>query len=277
MEFINNNGLLQVRDLPLFKADHRLLRYGDGLFESIRMFEGQLPFLEAHVQRLLKGMQLLGFHIPDTYNSTFFLFEIRKLVGFSANARIRLQVYRNTEGYYLPDTDEPAFFISSDPLESGQFKLPRKGLTIGVFPDWKMATHSLSNLKTCNSLLFVLAAKFAKAQELDEALLLNHKGNIAEAGNANIFICKNNQLITPALTEGCVAGVLRAEIIRLAPILGLFVTTSRIRPADLSTADEVWLTNSVQGIRWVKNHKSTTFGSTLAKKMTVLLNQSVYE
>ena len=277
MEFINNNGLLQIRNLPIFQADERIVRYGDGLFETIRMFEGQLPFFEMHVDRLLDGLEKLGFAIPEFYSIPFFLLEIRKLVGFSANARIRLQVYRSTDGFYLPDTDEPAFLMISDPLETGQFQLNEQGWKLGIVPDIQLPTDYLANLKTSNALPYILAAKCAQTQQLDDVLLLNDKGRIAEASSSNIFIYRDGQLHTPALTEGCIAGVMRRNIIRLAQQLGIPVNESQLAEPAIESAEEVFLTNSIQGIRWVKQFKNATFVSTLANELTAILNQSIYE
>ncbi|MEM6964837.1 MAG: aminotransferase class IV [Bacteroidota bacterium] len=246
---INLNGKLIPHNQPIFSASNRAFLYGDALFETIRMFDGKLSFLEDHVNRLLRGLDFFHYKIPKKYTTKFFQKEIKKIAD--GNARIRLTVFRTDGGLYTPKNNKPQFLISASPLPDATFQLHTKGLEMGIFRGVSLARQPISNHKTCNSLPYIRAAIFKKEQNLNDVFLLNDKGRIAEASSSNVFIFKKNQLITPSLSEGCITGTMRLQIIRIAQQLGIKVLEKKVTLATLEASDEIWLTNSIQGIRWV--------------------------
>jgi len=248
---INFNGKILPAKQPIFKVDNRAFLYGDALFETIRMFDGNLPFLHLHMERLLAGLNFFQFKIPKKYTSKFFQKEIKKIA--KGNARIRITVFRSKGGLYTPKNNRPQFLITTSPLLNAEFKFHKKGLNVGVFEASQLKCSPVSNLKTCNSLPYILAGLYKKEQNLDDCILINEKGKIAEASSSNIFLLQKNKLITPSLSEGCINGTMRKVILEIATIENIHIIEKPINVSELKKAKEIFLTNSIQGIKWVKN------------------------
>lgn len=273
MDFCNLNGVLYSKDDYLIRAANRSFSYGDGVFETIRMFDGHLPFLADHINRLQGGMAYLNFDIPEAFTTSFLEQEIRK-IGFG-NAVIRLTVFREDGGLYTPTDNTPSFLITTREIDQSNFSLNEEGLSIGLFEDEHLACTPLSNFKTCNALPYILASQYCQEQELGDCLLKNEHGNLAEATSANLFIVNNKRVYTPSLLEGCIDGVLRKQVIKILQDNGQSIIEKSVTISDLHEADEVWLTNSVKGIRWVKSFQDTTYKDTMVQEILVQLNKMV--
>ena len=258
---INFNGQLFSEETPLFLSSNRTFRYGDGLFESIRVFGGKMPFFDRHWQRLQSGLEVLKFEVPVHFSAAFFQNEIAKLTENQSNWRIRLTVFRSGGGLYTPERNTPEFLIEATPLSSGRFELNTEGLIVGIFDEIRLQSFNPpilqsfnpSNFKTCNALPFVLAGIFKKEKDWDDCLLLNTDRRIACGGSSNVFLVKNGGLHTPPLTEGCVAGTMRSVIFDVAKKLKIKLLETPLVVSDLPQADEFFLTNAIQGIRWVRD------------------------
>ncbi len=261
------------KDDYLIRAANRAFSYGDGLFETIRMFDGHLPFLADHINRLQQGMAHLHIDIPEIFTLGFLEQEIRK-IGFG-NSVIRLTVFREDGGLYTPTNNTPSFLITTREIDQSRFSINEQGLNLGMFEDEHLACTPLSNFKTCNALIYILASQYCEEQELDDCLLKNERGHLAEATSSNIFIAKGKSVFTPSLLEGCIDGVLRKQIIKILQDNGQSIIEKSISNTDLQEADEVWLTNSVRGIRWVKSFQEATYQDTMVKEMLLQLNKMV--
>jgi len=283
MDRIIFNGSLVKREEVQFSIDNRGFRYGDGIFETMRMFDGKLPFLEEHIQRLKAGMSLLQLDLSKHFGVSFWRFEIRRIVKYcrqkfpdiDKNFRIRLAVFRNEGGFYTPKSNTANYIIELIPLENDKFKLNDKGLELGIYRDVFVNTDKLSNLKTSNSLPYVLAGLYREAQGLDECLILNHKGNIAEGISANVFFIKGNKLITPALSEGCTDGTLRKIILRIADDLDYKIKEKSCELSILEEVEEVFCTNAIQGIQWIETYKNTKFTNQKTKQLLKKVNKII--
>lgn len=211
---VNFNGQLISSEEPLFSGSNRAFRYGDSLFESVRMFDGKAPLLSSHIDRLLKGMTVLKMNIPSHFSITYFEEQINKVAGFLKikNSRIRLTVFRAGQGLYTPKINEPSFLIELEELDTDKFVWNTEGLRVGLFNDWKIAPSPFMFFKSGNALPFVMANLFKKENSWDDVLILNSSGNIACGGSSNIFIVKNGEFITPPITEGCVEGTMRKKL-----------------------------------------------------------------
>ncbi len=277
---INFNGKVLPSNQPIFKSDNRAFLYGDALFETIRMFDGKLPFLDFHLQRLFEGLQFFHYKIPKKYTSKFFQKEIKKIA--QGNARVRITIFRSEGGLYTPKNNRPQFLITTSPLTSAQFKLNKKGLTVGIFENNKLQCSPISNLKTGNSLPYIQAALYKKEQNLDDCILVNEKNKIAEANSSNIFLWQKKKLITPSLSEGCINGTMRKIIIKIAKEEKIEIREKPLNLSELKKAKEILLTNSIQGIRWVKKIESiSTFtppllAHRLVNKLNFLINNQPY-
>jgi len=247
---INFNGKLFPPQQAIFKADNRAFLYGDALFETIRMFDGKLPFLNLHLERLIKGLHFFKYKVPKKYTSTFFQKEIKKIV--KGNARIRITVFRSAGGLYTPKDQRPQFLITASPLSTARFEFPKKGLTIGIFKGSRLKCAPISNLKTCNSLAYIQAGLYKEEQNLDDCILLNEKNKIAEANSSNIFLLQKNKLVTPSLSEGCIDGTMRKLVFHIAQQEKIQIQEKALNLSELKKSKEILLTNSIQGIKWVK-------------------------
>lgn len=269
-QLVNFNGELLPSDSLLFSSNNRGFSYGDGLFETIRMADDSIPFLLIHYNRLIKGMNYLGIVVPETFTLEFVKQEIQKIA--TGNQRIRFTLTRKAGGKYFPNNNQFDYLIESEVLTSNRFNLNSKGKRLTIFKDEYLSCTPLSNLKTCNALPYILASRYFHEEGFDDALLLNQYGRIAEASSSNIFLVKNGTVSTPALSEGCVGGVMRNVVIRLLLIQQTPLKQTEITVDQVSEADEVWLTNSIQGIQWCVSLGDKIFRKEMAERFLYKLN-----
>jgi len=274
---INLNGKLKPADEPFFQSDNRAFKYGDGFFETIRVFNGQIPFLNFHFNRLKATLIQLKFDVPDYFSELYFKNEIQKLIDDKGNYRVRMTFFRSNGGLYTPKNNHPQYVIESNILDNSIYQLNVKGLRLGLCDEIILPKSPLSNLKTCNSLPFVLAGLYCKESEYDDVFLLNGSGDISECVSSNVFLLKNKVISTPALTEGCVAGIMRKVVIEIAKSKQFKIEEKAIKVSDLEQADEIWLSNAIQGIRWVENFNDYRFKNNIAKDFVKLLNERIKE
>lgn len=274
--FVNNNGKVLSTTGPVISAGNRGYTYGDGIFESMRIMNGKVLNLENHFHRLTEGARVLKMRLPAFYSVEFFEKQIDELIKLSkieAGGRVRLSIDRLGGGTYLPDTNEVTYFIEVYPIEQNIFGLNAKGMEIDLFQDIKKTKNQLSNYKTKNGLIYVLAAIAAKEKGLDDMLIVNDNGQILESSHSNVFMVSNGVLYTPSLSDGCLAGTMRMQVINLALKNGLKVYESSILPSNLLVADEVFLTNAVRGITWVGGYRTKRYFNTIARKIVAFLNE----
>jgi branched-chain amino acid aminotransferase len=251
--FVNFNGSIERSDKPLITVQNRGLRFGDGLFETMRCFDGRLPLLQFHFERLFTGLHSLLFDAPSWLTPAFLTEQITELLrrnDHQKSAKVRLMIFRGEGGLY-DTTNSPVNML----IESYSIEKPGKdegSLLIDIFPHSRKAADAYSSVKSNNFLPYVMGALFAKQNGWDDAVILNTSDRICDATIANIFIIKNNHIVTPALTEGCIAGVMRRFLLEALQTAGYAVQETTVTPAQLYTADEVFLTNAVSGIRTVK-------------------------
>jgi branched-chain amino acid aminotransferase len=234
-------------------ALNRAFIYGDLLFETIKIEQGKPMLSSLHYTRLTSSACLLKFDMQLSFE-TFEQAIVDALNG-QQTARVRFTLYRDSEGFYTPHTHKTAFTIEVFPLPDKK----NEGITIGLYTDLYKSCHELSNLKTGNALIYVMAGIWAKENGFDDAMLLNEHGCICEATSSNIFLVKNDKVFTPALTEGCVDGVMRSHIISQLKQGEYDIKETVIAMEQLLDADHVFLTNAVQGIVPVKQFGSKIF------------------
>ncbi len=282
--FILLNGNIVSGNQPHFISTNRALRYGDGLFEGMRVKVNRLPtrpiilFFEDHLERLLNGMKALGFAVPENFSPAYFFNLITELLianNVSGDAIIRIQVYRADAGLYEPVNDQIEFFIESFESSVDSFIWNENGISIGFYNEWKKDFNPAMNYKTCNSQVYVMASRWKRDNMLDDALILNSKGNIADATSSNLFLWKENKLITPALTEACIGGVVRKNLIAFARQNNIAVEERAVSINEIQNADELFLTNISKGIRWVKSIGEKHFNHSETKRLTELFYKNV--
>lgn len=275
MRYINYNGTI-VEDKQLLTTDNRSFRYGDGLFESIRLTGGKIHLLKAHYQRMSEGLEYLKIKLPAEFDANYFYDAILGLLeknDIQGEGRIRLTVFRDATGLYMPDGDGAGFLLEADTWLHRGFLLNEEGLTMGLFKEAHKPVQRLSNYKTNNCLVYVLAGMYKQEQGWDDAVILNARGHVAEAVSSNIFLVRDGVINTPALDEGCVAGVMRAHVLMLAKEAGYIAEETVVTQDGLKQADEMFLTNAIQGIRWVGACEGKSYVNDISLKLTHLLNK----
>ena len=273
--YVNNNGILLPNDAPTIHAGNRGHLYGDGVFESIRILSGKPINIENHIDRLLKGANVLKMETPANYGVNFFQEKILELIeksGIKQGGRCRLSIDRATGGAYLPDSNDCTFYIEVYPYLMNFFELNAKGLELDIYRDIKLHKNFLSNYKTKTGLPYVMASIAAKEQGLDDLFLTNEKGNIIESGSCNVFIVSNGVLYTSGLDDGCIAGTMRMQVINLAIKHNIKIYECSILPQNLLSADEIIFTNAIRGINWVAGYRTKRYQNNMSRRLVVLLN-----
>ncbi|MCW3077525.1 MAG: 4-amino-4-deoxychorismate lyase [Bacteroidetes bacterium] len=271
---ILNGHLISIYE-PSVAFNNRAFRYGDSLFESIRLCNNKLMFLRDHISRLKLGMTVLRMNVPAEFshdNIQELIIQLLKHNTHAPNARIRLTVFRNEGGYYTPETNDISFLIESEELTQA-YTLNQKGLWADLYSDIKKPINKLANIKTGNALLYVMAGLAKQSMKLDECFLINENGTICESISSNIFIVKNGTIYTAPLTEGCVAGIMRKQIMSIATQNKILIFENQITVNTIMNGDEVFLTNSISGIQWVGQFKQQFFTNKTAQFFTDKLNQ----
>jgi branched-chain amino acid aminotransferase len=273
--YINFNGEILPADSILLTIANRAFRYGDGLFESMRVMKGKLKFPELHAERLQKGMKALKIDGYSQADSWFLKEKVEELARRNKikHGRLRLTVFRDAEGLYAPTQNKMAYCLEIQPIEEPRYFLNERGLIMDVYTELPKPLNWLSNIKTCNSLIYVMAGIYKQQNKLDDVFLINQNRFLCEANSSNIFVWYQNHLYTPALSEGCVEGVMRRVVIQLALDNNIPVTEAQINPEILNQADEVFLTNATKGIQWVMGYGVKRYFNRISKALMDELNK----
>lgn len=269
MRSFNYNGKYFKEGTPIIEAGSRALRYGDGLFETIKFKNNEFILLQDHLLRLWQGMELMQFEKPKLFTKQYLRDELADLVikNKETNARIRLSILRANGGLYDAAHHHPHFIIESLPLATDTTTLNGNGLQICIYRDAVKTCDLFSNIKHNNYLPYFMGALFAKANRCNDAIILNAHGRICDSTIANIFIVKNETIYTPALTEGCVAGVMRKYLLQQLPATGFQVIEDSITEQMLLEADEVFLSNSIYNVRWVAGIGKKEYSNDITRKL----------
>ncbi|MFM7566577.1 MAG: aminotransferase class IV [Flavobacteriales bacterium] len=276
MTFVNNNGELMLADTPHLLSSSRAFSFGDGVFETIRIKQGKIVHFKGHYERLMKGAEAIKMKVDSSLTQEFFQSQIEALIAKNRvleGGRCKLSLDRANGGTYKPLHNYAQFFIEVNSIDHDDFALNERGLEIDIYKEMVLTKNPLSPYKTKNALFKVMASLHAESLRVDDLLLQNEKGNLIESTNSNLFIVSNGVLYTPGMGEGCIAGTMRMHLINLAVTHGIRVYECPILPQNLLSADEVLLTNSIQGIRWVSQYKSKTYGKGTATRLIEWLNE----
>ena len=271
-----NTELQEFEKLPI-TALTRAARYGDGVFETIRMREGKLLFIEDHYFRLMASMRILRMVIPMEFTPEFIVDQSLRLAeerGFE-NGRLRLQIVRSGGGTYTPNSNAIDWWMELDPLKTKDYVLNNVGLKVELFKDHYVQPGLLSTLKSSNALPYVLGSIYAQENQFDAVLLVNDAKQLVEANYGNVFLVEGKVLRTAPLDDGALRGVFRKNILEWAKDIQLEVQERSINPFDLQKADEVWITNTIRGIEWVGQYRKKSYLSTKAEEMTAMLNRKL--
>ncbi|KIC93248.1 aminotransferase class IV [Flavihumibacter solisilvae] len=267
-----HDGQYYRDDKLLAGAGSRGLRYGDGLFETMKVNNDSIQLGAFHMDRLFAGLELLEFDLPHYFTADYVLDRILQLAhrnGHAKLSRVRLMVFRGNGGLYDPESNFPHHVIQTQPLPEANHRWTEHGLTIGIHRKAIKSMDALANCKTNNYLVYVMAALEARHMKWNDALVLNHAGRICDASIANLFIVSGDNIITPSLAEGPVAGTMRRYLVDELKKQGRAVKEQEVTEEMLFAADEIFLTNASYGLRWVARAGE--------KKMSSNFTREIYE
>ena len=278
-EMISFNGHLLPRDGFGLSPENRSFRYGDGLFETIRVENGKVLWSDRHFKRLTKGSDLLKLQLPSGFDHERFVTDIMKVCRQNHDEdtaiRVRFSLFRNEGGYYTPELNTATFLIETSQLQARGYSLNSKGFLIDVFENFYKPCHTLSNIKTSSALIYVMAGLFLKENNLGDCLIINDERLLAEATSSNVFLVSGQKIITPSLDQACVEGVMRSVIMDIASNLGFIVEERPVDPDELMHADEVFLSNTIKGIQWVAGFREKRYFNKTAKILSEALNRRI--
>lgn len=274
---INFNGT--ITDDANILAGNRAFLYGDSVFETVKILDGKVLFLEDHYFRLMSAMRIVRMEIPMNFTMEYFEEQILSTAAsenFSGSCRARISVYRKEGGFYLPKDNNVSFLITVLPLEDSVYRIEKDQYEVELYKDFIVTKHLLSTIKSSNRMINVTGSIFADENGYDNCLLINDEKNVIEALNGNLFMLMGNKLVTPPISEGCLNGVMRKQILALAKkIETIEVEEAPISPFDLQKADELFITNVVRGIQSITKYRKKEYGMGLANDLLLRLNAQI--
>lgn len=291
--FFNYNDTLYKEGSLIISPDNRSLQYGDGLFETMKGINGKVQLSDYHFERLFAGMQALQFDIPEHFTAAYFEDKISALCkknNHDPYARVRLMIFRGDGGLYdaqdrisrdfspvIRDRNDgtsfhvPHYIIQTWSIDNAE-ELNSDGLVMDIYPEARKSCDRFANFKTNNFLPYAMAALHAQQIKVNDCVVLNSYDRICDTTIANIFIIKDNVISTPALSEGCIAGVMRRFVIENLRRSNFNVTERSISVDELENADEVFLTNSIRGTRWVKQFRNRAYENNLIRDIYKIIH-----
>ena len=278
---INFNGTLIENSSTFISTENRGYKFGDALFETLKVLQGKILFWEDHYFRLMASMRILRMEIPMHFTMEFLQNEIIKTLEannlINASARVRLNIDRGEGGRYLPKTTSISYSIVVELLNADLYEFSvYKTYRVDLFKDYYVSADLLSTLKTNNKVINVIGSIYAMENQLDNCLLLNTNKNVVEALNGNLFLVKNNVIKTPPLSDGCLKGILRKQIIEIIRLMDDYeIIESSISPFELQKADELFITNVILGIQPISNYRKKEFSKSVSKLLLDKLNISL--
>lgn len=268
LQYINFDGQFIAENQAVATIDNRALRYGDGLFETMLWKDGDIRFLDLHVNRLQQSMQTLQMEENTKFDAFFIRSKTEELIRknnmLGQQVRVRLMVYRAGGGLYGPEINKPVYCLQVSRMPP-VLRDKKLGLIVGLYTDFKKPYSGLSHLKSNNALIYVMAGLFKKKFAYDEVFVLNQEGYLCEALTSNLFVYYDKTLYTPALSEGCVDGVMRKVVMEMAEDEGIPVVEAQISPEIMKEADEIFCTNAVQGVQWVMGYKQKRYFNKISR------------
>ncbi len=275
---INFNGAITSSDTNLL-IDNRGFLYGDAVFETVKVLNSKILFLEDHYFRLMSSMRIVRMEIPMNFTMEYLeeqILTLAKANKLQNSARARITVYRTDGGYYLPQSNTVSFLIATESLGNSVYSIVHKEYVVDLYTDFYVAKQLLSSIKTTNKLLNITASIYASENGLDNCLLLNDSKNVIEAMQGNLFMLKGNRLITPPVSEGCLNGVMRKQILSLAKTIeNLEVVEEAISPFDLQKADELFITNVIKGIQPITKYRKKEYTTDFSQLLLIKLNDAI--
>lgn len=274
---INFDGDL-VKESAIITNENRGYKYGDALFETLKVVHGKILFWEDHYFRLMASMRIMRMEIPMNFTMEFLEAEILKTIEANAllklTARVRLNIDRGNGGKYLPKKKTISYNIIAEPFDEDFYTISNQdSYTVDLYKDYFIAPGLLSTLKTNNKAINVIGSIYAEENGWDNCLLLNTNKNVVEALNGNLFLVSGETIKTPPLEDGCLKGIMRKQIIDVIMNSGDYVLEeASISPFELQKADELFITNVIVGIQPILQYRKKEFATKISEDILRRLN-----
>lgn len=276
---INFNGTIVSEEDFKLNSENRGYKYGDALFETLKVVNGVIFFWEDHYFRLMASMRILRMDIPMNFTMEYLESEILKTIEAhnlsKTSARVRVNVDRGDGGKYLPNKSNAlAFNIKVEKHNDPFYSLNKESsYVVDLYKDYFVAPGLLSGLKSNNKAINVLGSIYAQENDFDNCLLLNTNKQVIEALNGNLFLVKGDKIKTPPLEDGCLKGVMRKQILEIiSKDVNLFIEEASISPFELQKADELFITNVIKGVVSIAQYRKKTFKNEFAQSLVGKLN-----
>jgi branched-chain amino acid aminotransferase len=227
----------------------------------MKMVNGRIALEAYHFDRLFSSLELLQMNCG--ISKEVFKQQIRELSkrnNCEELGRIRLTLFRT-------NSNEVGYSIEATSLDKEINQWNDMGWHIDICPHVRRAPDAFSHIKACNYLPYIMAARFAEEHDLHEALILNAFENICDASKTNLFLIKNHVIYTPSLDQGCISGVMRRFVIEEIRKKDWVVKETIITKNMLIEADEIFMTNAIQGIRWVKQFRVAYYKNNITREI----------
>lgn len=272
-EYINYNGKLVLRS-ELNLGLNRAMRFGDGVFETIRVIDGELVWWNEHFERLLKGLKYLYIDVPELFIDELLVDCLATLHRnqIIEGGILRVFIYRKGNAGYTPTTYDFDYVVETEAFSQNKFELNKKGLTIGISETVRINSKLDSNIKTLNKIPYIRAAAERVKNGWDEILILNETGFLAEASSSNLFVLIDGVWRTPLDSQGALNGITRNQIVQILEKKNQIVRKQKISIEDLSLAKSIFICNSVSGVKWVGSFRKSRYFNTQIKSILDALN-----
>lgn len=274
---VNLNGKILKEEKTHLSINNRGYQYGDALFETIRVINGKIMFWEDHYFRLMASMRIMRMEIPMNFSPEFIEEEILALLNandfLNKPARVKINIHRQYGGLYKPTNREVEYLIQVSELDSPFYQLNDDHYEVELFKDHYVNSGLLSTLKTNNRAINVLGSIYAEENDFQNCFLLNEKKSVIEALNGNLFLVKGNTIKTPPLSEGCLNGIIRKQLLGILEKLPDYsLKEEAISPFELQKADELFITNVIMGIQPVSKYRKKHFEHKMSTNLLGKLN-----
>ena len=270
----HNDSLQPIEKTRLSPGQAGLL-CGWGIFTTVRIFRGEAFAYERHWRRLEKDAAIIRLPMPYTAAKVrVHLHEVIRANQVSEGCA-RIYLVSNNVGFWQSDEQRPPLdlIIYSAPLPEY-----REPIRLGLREHGRHAASPLAGVKSTSWLHNVWAVAEAQQEGFDEVVLLNERGEIAECTAANIFAVKNGKVYTPPLNSGCLEGVTRGILFEIAPETGVGVIQQALRPEDLYSADEVFISSTnrnLLGVGEINGHKIAAAPGPITRQLDELFDAHV--
>ena len=274
---VNFNGAILETASNFLNENQRGLRFGDILFEELRVMNGNLVFWEEHYFRLMASMRILRMEIPTVFTMEYLESEILKTIEqndvLNNSALITFAVFRNFSQSLLPKTNQVSWFISCQALTSSFYTIDEEPYEVELFKDFLVNQDMLTNLNTNNKTIAVTASIFAEENGYADSIVLNTSKHVVGTTQGAIFLAKDKVIKTPPLSSGVKNEVIRTKIIEIIERSeDITLIEEAISPFELQKADELFAVNIALGIVPISKYRKKTYQNEMGRKILGKLN-----